>query len=67
MYERKRIKPLSSVTTLRHTQPGGNARNFTNMQPRLGKRAFQPSKLGCVESADWSINGGTSMSKVDKL
>jgi hypothetical protein len=67
VYERKRTKPLDSNTTLRHTQPGGNARNFVNMKSETGRRAFMPSNLGCVDEADWSIDSGTDSRKVQKI
>lgn len=67
MFERKRSKRLDSISTLRSVRPGGNSRNFTDMQPDLGQRAFQPSKLGCVDDADWKVNGGNATAKVDPL
>lgn len=64
MFERKRSKQLDSISQLRSTQPGGNARNFINMKPDLGRRALMPST---INGTDMHIDDGVSTAKVRKV
>jgi hypothetical protein len=62
MYEKKGAIKLSSNTTLRFTNPGGNSRNFINMKNRTGYRALCPTTLG--NDAEWKAIAGPGSAKV---